>query len=86
MATREEVSRLNQELADKIQDEVARDPNSPYAGKWVGVANGQVVIVSEDGDEVMKRLGAVEPDPALSLIVEGADISQYERVEFEEEG
>jgi hypothetical protein len=86
MATRDEVSRLNQELADKIQDETARDPNSPYAGKWIGLANGRVVIVSEDGEEVFKRLGEVEPDPALTLIVEGAAISQYDWIEFEEEG
>jgi hypothetical protein len=86
MVTRDEVQKLNLELAQQIQDEVDRDPNSPYAGKWIGVANGQVVIVSEDGDEVMKRLHEVEPDPELGLIVEGAVISQYDWIEFEEEG
>jgi hypothetical protein len=78
MATRDEVNRLNLELGTKIQDEIARDPNSPYAGKWIGVVNGQVVIVSEDGDEVLRRLCEVEPEPALRLIVEGAGVSEDE--------
>ncbi len=78
MATRDEVNRLNLELGTKIQDEIARDPSSPYTGKWIGVVNGQVVIVSEDGDEVLKRLCEVEPDPALRLIVEGAGVCEDE--------
>ena len=45
MSTLEEVRRQNRELADRIKEETSKDPHSPYAGKCVGIVNGQVVAV-----------------------------------------
>jgi hypothetical protein len=40
------------------------------AGKWVGLANGKVVIVSEDIDEVDQILDEIEPDKRRVFIVD----------------
>jgi hypothetical protein len=62
MATLSEVEQLNRDLARKINEEARRNPNSPYAGKFVGIASGQVVVVADDLDEMARRLREVEPD------------------------
>jgi hypothetical protein len=56
------VSRLNRELAQRINEEALRDPTSPYAGKVVGIANGQVAVVDDDWKTVHHRLLELEPD------------------------
>ena len=63
---------INRELADKLYDEAQRDPQSPYAGKKVGIANGQVVVVSDDWDEVVRRLDEAEPDPTNVFVIDMA--------------
>jgi hypothetical protein len=62
MSTLEEVQKQNQELAERINEEARNDPNSPYAGKWVGIANGQVVVVTDDPTALYYRLKEIEPD------------------------
>jgi hypothetical protein len=66
------------ELARQINDELLRDPNSPYAGKWIGIANGQVVVVGDVFDDVNKRLYEIEPDLARCFCVEGIGITEEE--------
>jgi hypothetical protein len=73
-----DVYNLNLELARQIQDEIFRNPNSPYAGKWIGVAKGQIVAVSEDWEEVDKKLIEVESEPLLRFLVEGEGVSEAE--------
>ena len=34
---------------------------------WVGIANGQVVVVADTLDEMAKRLDAIEPDPSKTF-------------------
>ena len=64
---------INKELAKQINDETLKNPqSSPYTGKIVGIANGQVVVVSEDLDEVCDRLEQVESDPHKTFIVEAS--------------
>jgi hypothetical protein len=53
---------LSQDLARRINREALADPSSPYAGKFVGVANGQVVVVADDWQTVHRRLEEIEPD------------------------
>ena len=55
-----DVKQRNQELAKRINAEARSNPNSPYAGKVVGLADGQVVIVADSLDEVddyLRQLG-----------------------------
>ncbi len=69
----------NEKLARQINQEAREDPKSPYAGRLVGIANGQVVVVADTWREVAERLRRVEADPTKCYCIEaGAD---YERVE-----
>lgn len=63
---------LNRELARKINEEARKDPRSPYANKFVGIANGQIVVVAEDLDELVRRLRQAEPDPTKTFCVEAS--------------
>ena len=72
MTTVAEVERLNRDLADKINQEARSNPNSPYAGKFVGSANGQVVIVTDNLDELGRCLREVEQDRRKTFWVEAS--------------
>ena len=72
MTTVAEVEQLNRDLADKINKEARSNPSSPYAGKFVGIANGQVVIVTEDLDELGRRLEETEPDARKTFFIEAS--------------
>jgi hypothetical protein len=63
---------LNRELAGKINEEARRNPQSPYANKFVGIANGQVVVVADDLDEMVRGLRQAEPDPSKTFGVEAS--------------
>src|SRR5947208_5815164 len=41
------VQEANEQLARQINEEARSDPHSPYAGKFVGIANGQVIVVAD---------------------------------------
>ena len=72
------VLEINRELARKINEEARSNPHSPYANKFVGIANGQVVVVADDEDELGRRLREIEPDPQKCY---GVDASQdYDEV------
>jgi hypothetical protein len=64
------VQQANFELAGRVNDEARRDPNSHYAGKFVGIANGQVVVVADDLDEMVRHLRAIEPNPENTFCLE----------------
>lgn len=81
MFSLEEVQRINRELGERINDETLKDPNSPYAGKFVGIANGQVVVVTDDGESLYYRLQEIEPDHRRVFCVEASrDYTRVERV------
>src|SRR5438128_3311188 len=71
------VQERNRELARVINEEAQANPNSPYAGKFVGIANGQVVTVTDDLDELVRSLRATEPDPQKTFCLE-AEIDHSE--------
>jgi len=75
------VENQNRELARQINEEARSNPASPYAGKFVGIANGQVVAVNDDMDEVVRLLRAVEPDPRKTFCIEaGLDYNQVQDI------
>jgi hypothetical protein len=74
------VQELNRELARPINEEALRNPQSPYANKFVGIANGQVVVVGDDLDEVARHLRQIEPDPTKCFGVEAS--RDYDQVEY----
>lgn len=76
-----DVQTTNRELAQALADEARRDPRSQYAGKFVGIARGRVVVVADDWDDLARRLRQVEPDSAQTFAVEvGRDYSRVETI------
>lgn len=75
------VQQRNRELAERINQEARTDPHSAYAGKYVGLTNGQVVVVADSLDEVAQQLRQVEPDPQRSFCLEaGLDYQAVQHV------
>jgi hypothetical protein len=72
MSTERSVREINEELANRINEEALRNPQSLYANKFVGIANGQVVVVADTLDEMARRLEAIEPDPSKCFCVEAS--------------
>lgn len=72
------IQERNRTLARQINAEARQNPNSPYAGKFVGIADGKVVVVAEDLDALVVRLRQIEPDPAKTCCVEAS--ADYDEV------
>jgi hypothetical protein len=70
MSGSKSVHEQNRELAKKLVEEGRNNPQSIYAGKFVGIANGQVVAVADNWNELARRLRQAEPDPTKSFAVE----------------
>lgn len=67
----------NLRLAEQINREVKHHPDSEYAGRFVGIANGRVVAVADDADEVIEQLEQFEPHASKCLCFEaGLDYDQ----------
>ena len=62
----------NRELARQINEEALKNPKSPYANKFVGIANGQVVVVADTAEEMSRRLRQIEPDLSKCFGVEAS--------------
>lgn len=75
-----EIRELNTALVEKINREALGDPKSPYAGKWVGVANGKVVAVADTLNDAALELRRIEPDPARTRLIEAS--RDYSVVEY----
>ena len=73
------IGEANERLARLINQEGREDANSPYAHKYVGIANGKVVVIADSLREVDLRLDEVEPDPANCRIVD--TIGDYETIQ-----
>jgi hypothetical protein len=81
MATKSAIRAANERLAEQINQEARSDPRSPYAGKFIGLANGQLVVVADNLDDVAKRLEQVEPDPANTFCLEaGLDYDEVQEI------
>ena len=72
MTTPDSLASVNRDLARKINEEARQNLNSPYAGKFVGIANGQVVAVGDTARDVVERLRRVEPDPTKCCCIEAS--------------
>ncbi len=63
MSTLEEERQQVRTLGGQINQDARSNPNSPYAGRVVGILRGQVVVVADTLDEVAEALERLEPDP-----------------------
>jgi hypothetical protein len=81
MAVPADNSGLNSELARKINQEARNNPESPFSGKFVAIAGGQVVALANDLDELVERLRDVNTDPRQSLCFgAGLDYAQVQEI------
>jgi hypothetical protein len=48
-------------------------PQSPYAGKFVGLANGEIVVIADDFDTMIAKLRQLEPDPRKCYGLEASE-------------
>jgi len=72
---------LNRALARQINQEARSNPQSPYTNKFVGIANGKVVVVADDLDTMVRGLRQIEPDPTKTCCVEASrDYSVIEEI------
>lgn len=73
------VQQRHREMAQRVNQQALANPQSAYAGKFVGLANGQVIVVADSLDDVVQRLEQVETDPQRTFCIEaGLD---YEAVQ-----
>jgi len=81
MSTPKTIKEINLELANKLAREGKNNPQAPYYGKFVGIANGKVVVVADSLDELARQLPLIEPDPARTAFVDvGYDPDRVHRV------
>jgi len=81
MSPAKTVQELNHEAARKLLDAARNDPKSAYHGKFVGIANGQVVVIANNWDELATRLRQAEPDPDRVFGVEvGLDYDAVQEI------
>lgn len=81
MAATKTVQELNRELADKLAEEGKSHPQHPYFGKFVGIANGQVVVVADNLNDLYSQLHQIEPDPMNTFGIEvGRDFDIVEEI------
>ena len=74
------IQEINRELAEKVIAEARKDPQR-YPGKYVGLANGQIVVVTNDLDELDRRLDEIAPDSTKTYIVEpGLDVNKVHEI------
>ena len=66
------VQDLNRELANRINQEAMSNPHSPYANKFVGIANGKVVVVADNLNDMARGLRLAEPDPTRTFGIEAS--------------
>ncbi len=72
MAVADPVLEINRELARRINEEARSNPQSQYANKFVGIANGTVVVIDDNQNEMIRRLRQIEPDPRKCFAVEAS--------------
>jgi hypothetical protein len=79
MAEKESSVSVNERLAREINRQARENPSSPYAGKLVGIAHGQVIVVADSWPEVVERLRQAEPDPSKCYCLDAS--ADYDRVD-----
>jgi hypothetical protein len=72
MRTLEEERQHARELGRQTNHEARRNPNSPYAGKMVGILHREVIIVADTWDEVAEVLERLEPDAQRCYFIDAS--------------
>ena len=68
------------ELAQKISRKARADPASPYVHKYVGILDGNVVVIANSPEEGLRKLRQLEPDRTRGLLIDTS--VDYDAVEY----
>jgi uncharacterized protein YlzI (FlbEa/FlbD family) len=68
VTTVKSIADINRELGEQVLQDAKRDPKK-YPDKYVGIANGKVVVVSNDLNETVEQMALVESNPANCYFV-----------------
>ena len=71
MAIVSEAYKENEALFRQINREARANPQSPYAGKWVGMVGGKVVAVADTVAEIIAQMKKIEPDRTKRFAFKG---------------
>lgn len=63
MTPTKSIAEINRELGEWVLEDAKRNPQA-YAGRFVGIANGKVVIATNDLNEFARKLREVDPNTA----------------------
>jgi hypothetical protein len=66
------IQEINKAVADQLYAEAQHNPQSPYVGKKVGIANGKVVILADAWSVVARALEQAEPDASRTFCIDMA--------------
>ena len=81
MLTQTEEQKRNEALACQINQEALNNPQSPYAGKCVGILSGKAVVVVDTLDEAVEAMAKIEPNRNRGIIIEASiDYNQTEYI------
>lgn len=72
MAAQLKITPADDELAKAINRDARSNPDSPYAGKYVGILDGKVVVVCDDLKSVVDALCEIDRDPTRGLFLEAS--------------
>jgi hypothetical protein len=72
--------KLSCELAQRINKEALAGPSSPYAGKFIGIVEGKVVVIADDPEAVHDRLVELSPNNRRCCWIEAS--RDYSKVEY----
>lgn len=69
MTTTKSIEEINRELGDQVYADAKRNPQK-YAGRYIGIANGEVACSGDDLSEVITGLKKKEPDTRKLFVVD----------------
>ncbi len=73
----DQMQQQNWEVAREASRQTRADPDSPYAGKYLGIAERQIVVVADSWDELHDRLDELGYNRNQSVGIEAS--ADYER-------
>ena len=81
MSTTISILQLNRELAEQMNEDALRNPQSPNAGKFVGIANAKVIVIADNWRAVSNALRQAEPDPSMTFCIQlGRDYTEVHEI------
>lgn len=60
------------ELARTISRDARDNPASPYLGKYVGILDGQVVVIADSPEDGLRELRKIAPDRSRGLLIDAS--------------